>query len=474
MKVQIMMKRILFSMLVLSAATSARAMNVDWAGTYRFEWTQVDRPSLGTPPERKAYGLNYLSLSPKIIASDGINIISKFDVLANQDFAYNNSQMGQLWGQSYTVTAGDTSRVNTFSNSKESTLLKVRQLYLNVNQEYGTLIVGRAPQQFGLGMTYDAGEGPFDHWASTQDVVGYKFIVGNFFFMPSIGRVADDGPAQSNSIQDEMLQLQYDSQDSGSMIGIYVKRRRSSKDANDTPVGVGKIGGLGASVIDGYSMQSVNFTLARIWEGFQFKMEAGFMNGDYGVQTSAAEFVKNNSYGFVAEMAFPVKESKWDWSIRFGGASGDDPSTADREGYYFDRNYDVAFLLFNHRLGGRDFLQTNLIKDTAHTLSNSLDDETISNAAFLSPRIKYAWNDRWDVVNTLTAAQLMVNPTNSLDFKKDLGVEWDLELVYKPREKVRWVNQLGLLAPGNAFKDGASALDNGFTFGFATKAAITF
>jgi hypothetical protein len=93
---------------------------------------------------------------------------------------------------------------------------------------------------------------------------------------------------------------------------------------------------------------------------------------------------------------------------------------------------------------------------------------------FFAPRMGYAFSERWDLENTLIFGQLMANPTGSADFKKDLGFELDTKLVYKPRHNVRWVNQLGLLAPGSAFQDGASGLDNKFTFAFETKAAVTF
>lgn len=460
---------------VLLAASVSQAMSLDWTGNYRFEFTQVDRPSLTSPPETKSYGLNYLSLSPKIIATDGITVTAKFDILANQDAAYVNSQAGQLWGQALTPTAADTSRNNVMARSKPATGVNVSQLYMTVDQEYGSLLLGRAPYEFGMGILYNAGDGAFDHWSNSSDLVAYKFIVGNLSFMPMIARVAVENTAQANMIQDEILQFQYDSKDTGSMIGFVLGRRRSALPMNDTPVGATGIGGAGSFVRDVYSMQTNSFILGRTWDSFKFRMEAAFTTGDYGVQSVSGENIKNNSYGVAIEMDFPRPESKWETSIKLGAASGDDASTVDREGFFFDRNYDVAMLMFNHRLGQRDFLGTNLIKDTSsHGLSNSIDDETISNAMFLAPKLRYAWSERMNINNTLIYAQLMANSTNSVDFKKDLGLEWDIELEYKPRTNVRWVNQLGLLMPGGAFKDGASNLTNGFNYGFATKAAITF
>jgi len=449
-------------------ASTASALSIDWKGTYRFEWTQVDRPSLATPYGMKSYGLNYLSLSPKIIATDGVNIVSKFDVLANQDPAYQSAQFGQLWGQGWPVSSGQS---NVEATNHRYTQLLVSQLYLNVNQEYGALVLGRAPLEFGLGMTHNAGNGMFDHWGDTEDMVGYKFIVDNFFLMPIIGRVYDEDVSQGNTVQDMILHLQYESKESGSLIGIMQQMRKASPGAND----VSLVGGQ--TKTGEYSTTTTSFILGREWEKFSFKLEAGFTSGSVGAQNALGEDVKSNGYGIAMELYFPRKDSKFDWNVRLGMATGDDPNTTNAfEGYRFSRNYDVAMLMFNHRLGQADFLTTDRYKETTtHGVSNSLDDEYISNAIYISPRVTYAWNDRLDLVNTLTYAQLMTNPTVGVtDFKKDLGFEWDIDLVYKPTERIQWVNQLGLLFPGAAFKNGSANLENATTYGFASKAAISF
>ena len=154
-------------------------------------------------------------------------------------------------------------------------------------------------------------------------------------------------------------------------------------------------------------------------------------------------------------------------------ATGDDSASTDFGGYAFNRNYDVAMLMFNHRLGQRDFFNTNTFKNTTYGVGDSADDEAISNAMYIAPSATYAWNDRLDLRNTVVYGQLM-NVQNTVDSSKDLGLEWDIELVYKPSERVQWVNQVGLLFPGAAFKDGSSGLENAFTYGFASKAAISF
>jgi hypothetical protein len=464
-------------LLVVFKATAVFAMTLDWSGGYRFEWTQVDRPSLGDPSERKAYGLNYMYLSPKVTASDGIDIVSRFDILNSTDAAYQNSQVGNIWGAGLpTSPATDGSRRNTTSKTQNAMGVMVSQLYMHMNQEYGSLLVGRAPIEFGVGMTYSAGTGAFDHWYDTRDLVAYKFIIGNFHVTPMIGRVYDADYWQGNSIQDQILEFGYDAPDSGSTLAVLVEKRSAPLGVNDTDPTRILAAPTTGTVISDYSTQRTNFLLGKQWSRFGFKIEGSFLTGDTGIQTSTGEFVKINAYGIATEWYFPNPESKFEWNIRAGMATGDDPTTADYEGFQFDRNYDVAFLLFNHRMGQRDFLTTGMIKDntSGRGVSNSVDDEAIGNAMYISPKVKYAWNDKWDVSNSFTYGQAWVNPTNASDFNKQLGWEYDLEALYKPRQKVQWLNRFGYFQPGDAFQNGRDKLGNSGTYGFESKIAITF
>lgn len=470
------MKNFIWLLSAVLITNTAQALSIDFTGTYRFEYSEIDKPSLGTPGERKSYGLNTLNLGAKIIASDGINIITRFDVFPNNYAAYRNSNLGAQFGGGMPrspSTDADGSRTNVASQNQDSYLVRASQLYLNVNQEFGSLIVGRAPVHFGLGITYNAGLEPFDHWYTTRDMVGYKFIIDNFYFMPIMAKVYSGDPEQGNDISDQIFNFEYNNKETGALIGVWHQTRKSSDTSNDLieNVSTSKFAGTRTG---GFNSQTVNFVLGRTWERFAFKVEASFLTGNTGVTAANNEEIKINSYGIASEFYFPNPESKWDFKLRAGIASGDDPSTTQYEGYQFNRNYDVATLLFNHRLGRRDFLTTGLIRDTNLGVHNSLDDEAIGNTVYFSPTVTYKWSDRLDLRNTLTYATLNVNPTGTANFSKDLGYEWDFDLIYRPRERVQWINQFALLLPGKAFKDGASNLENGATFGITTKAAISF
>ncbi len=485
---------VLLAATLLSGFQSAHAMSVDWAGVYRFEYAEVDNTSLGSPHLRKSYLLNHLHLSPKIIAADGVNVIARFDVLPNS--YYQDSQVGQQFGsgssRSTTGFSSGNQDSNVAGNNQKSATLSVSQLYLNINQEYGAIVVGRAPVQFGLGMTHNAGNGAFDHWYDTRDMLGYKFLIGNLSIMPIIGKPYDASVSQGKDVTDVIWNIEYNNAETESAFGLFHQTRTSSDISNDAPVNRLH----GTSIIGGYKVQDVNVYLARGFESVKFRIEAGFRSGGTGVGTATGDEVRMNGYGVALETDF-ISAGKTQWSLKTGIVSGDNPNTSNFEGYTFDRNYDVAFLLFNHPMGasGYDPFQTRIQRNTDPTCTTAtattpcavkendeaLDEEAISNVMYFSPRFKHAVNDKWDWTGSLTWAQLqnptVVPPTTGstyTDAGRDVGYEVDTGFVYKPTERVQWLNELGMFMPGSAFKGGSNGYSNGFTYGFQSKAAISF
>lgn len=462
------MKNLIIAFLIL-ATPSLQAMSIDWNGGYRIEFNDVARPTLTEPTGHKYYAVNYLYLTPKILAADGVEITTRFNFLSNQSTAYQNSQLGALIGSEATLVQGQN---QPFTQNQGKIAVDVSQLYLTVNQEFGALVVGRAPFEFGLGMTYNAGNGLFDHWYDTADTLAYKFIIGDWSFMPVFSRLHTGNFAIGQAISDQAWVLKYENKDSGSQLAVIQNNRRGTSDALSTTT-LPSIPNIGSSVED-IRLQTTNLYFSRIWSNLEFKLEAGFQSGQSGYKTTGGKSIELAGYGLASEIYMPNKDKKWDMNFRFGVATGDDATTDDYESFIFDRNYEIAMLLFNHRLGQADFLGTNAIKNTSLSTKNSADDESIANAFYLSPTTRYAYSDRLDIRNTFTFAQLMNNSTGTDGQSKDLGIEWDLSLVYKPTENIQWINQVGVLLPGKAFTDGVSGYDNKSTSGFASRAAISF
>lgn len=470
-----MQKLIIFiSAIVLSQ--SALAISIDWSGGYRIEAHDIDNPSLDSNAKQpKTYALHYLYLTPKIVASDGINIIGRFDILGNQNTLYRNSQLGAVFG-----SGGGTVEPKINSQNQETTSIGVSQLYLNVNHEYGSLVAGRAPFEFGMGLTFNAGLGEFDHWSDTADSIGYQIQSDNMTYMYMLSRASQKNFGRGVTATDDTLVAEYNNKDTGSRVGILQRNRSSTPESNDALLAGNPLPPFSTATLGGgWNTKTVNLFLGRTWDSLKFKLEASFLTGSTGLM-KAGEEIKFNSYGIASELDFKKHSgSKWSFGSKLGYASGDNPTTSGvYEGYQFDRNYDVAMLLFNHRMGQKDFLTTSLIHaDTNGTnigVGNSPDDEAVGNTLYIAPSATYEWNEKINIKSTLIYAQLVTSPTLTLDTTKDLGTELDIELIYRPRERVVWSNQLGVLFPGAAWKDGASNLENKTNIGITTKAAITF
>ncbi len=485
-----MKNALLFSLITL-ASTSVWAGDIRWEGQYRFEGLRINGPSLADGANSKSYMLHHLTLKPQITAFDGFTIFSRFDVLNNSRFP--NDQLGQTFGVGVNPTPGasvagspnnlgsgtNSSNSNTIGRQQAAGLLAVNELYANWNHEFGVLTVGRAPIHFGLGIAFNGGFGAFDHWLSNRDLISYRMIMGNISVMPVIAKTYEGLLDQEDDINDFILQLNYENPETELDVGLIYQARRSTSGANsnDTPTAVI---GNGSTLSDNYEVDSYNFFVSQWVEKVKVSFELGFMSGNTGLSKNGTE-IKHDAMGGAVKLSWLPDTTNWGASFDLGYASGDDPGTENTfEGYIFDRNYDVAFLLFNHPMGSADFFRTAYLRNgataapaTTLSASESFDSEAISNAVFASGAVHYRWAQKFDFQTRLTFAQLVTDPLQT-GVDSNVGYELDLSLKYEPFKGFQWITRTGLFLPGAAFEGGSNSFSTNTAFGFETKAAITF
>ncbi len=474
--------RILLAIFAILAFVSfAQASDMSWAGTYRFEGLRMSNPELNSTERDKNYMLHHLILTPKMVAADGVTIYSRFDIFNG----VTNSQVGDFFGQgprdSTTAnTAATAGNSNVLSQTQDDGMLAVTQLYLQWAQEFGSLVVGRAPLQFGLGVTHNAGNGAFDHWFDTRDMVGYKVTTGNLYIMPIIGKVNEGVLGHEDDVNDYILQVQYENPETELALGVMAEWRNATGPGSDAPSSganpTGGIGGTGSTTAGNYKHRLVSIYSTQRFGNFKFGIEAGLLTGDAGVQTLAAQSVRLNSYGVAAELGYAKEGGRWDAAVRFGMASGDNSGTDDSfEGYAFDRNYDVAFMMFNHPMGSGDALRSNVWTGRGATPASDLPDtESISNAMYVSPRYNRHMSEKSSWGAAFTWAQANEQASTTSTSGTDLGYELDLNYSYRPYERMLWSTDIGLLMPGDAWVAGVPGAEAKFGYGIVTKAAISF
>jgi hypothetical protein len=479
--------RTLISIFVGFVSFSALAADIEWSGLYRIEGVSIHEPDLTTRSRDTGYGLQHLILRPKIVASDGFTLKSQFEVF-NSD-AYPNTHIGQVFGDNVRGTnegiSGSKDASNVFSGNGKAGTIKVSQLYLTWDHEYGSLVVGRVPLQFGLGMTYSAGNGLFDHFYDAMDLIGYKVVFGNLFVLPMIGKLSSGQLNRNDAVTAYMIQAQYDSPENDLEMGVFYQLKHTGDQGSDAPLvdsaGVPIIGGANSTNTSGVGIQTINVFVQRNTPTFRFGIEGSFQGGQTGVRTAGGDRVTINGLGIATEFEWKPLESNWNFGLKAGMATGDDPTSDDKfEGYTFNQNYDVAFLLFNHPLGQYDVFRTRIVGGGGGvpgtpTEINQVDIDTISNVFYFAPYVTYRLSDKWNMKGVLATGLLQVDPIANQPVSKDVGFELDYSMSYTPRKGVMWVNEIGLLFPGGAFKGSPQdSYGNAFTYGFQTKAAISF
>jgi hypothetical protein len=490
--------------------SSALAGDISWSGLYRFEALKLHDAQLdSTRGPDKGYLLHHLTLMPKIVASDSVSIYTRFDIL-NNNFGGGN-YAGQTFGgdpinTNVGANSGSSSATNgnsnVFSSDQNGNPVVVSEVYATWVNEFGVLVVGRAPLQFGLGITYNAGNGLFDHYLTTRDMIGYKIVFGNFFVMPMIGKSRENILDLQDEVNDYMLQVQYENPDSDLSLGGFVQLRTATANGNDAPAGAlnpanssasapippyGGIGGTGAVQTGGFKSQSVNVFVKDKAGPVHIGIEAGLISGKTGFASAAGQpETKISAFGVAAEVAYAPAQSGWSILGKLGTASGDDPSsTASYGSFSFNRNYNVGLILFNHPLGQADFLRTFATRNvtpvtagqpTTHTASGELDTESVSNAIYFSPHAEYKFNDKISAGSTFVWAMLHRDALMSTvtGQSKNLGYELDFNFDYKPYERLTWLTEVGMFAPGDAFRGGSQKYAAGFVYALSTKAAISF
>lgn len=471
-------------LLTVFISINSHAGDLEWSGNYRFEAQSIENPEMVSGNKKaKEYGVHHLILRPRIVASDGLYINSQFHILNS---SVGGPQLGSVWGSGLANTAGaaDYSAANGQRNKEES--FAVSEFYVTLAQEYGSLIVGRAPLQFGLGMTYNAGKGAFDHYYDNRDLVGYKVVMGNFFILPMLAKLKEADIGGYDDVSETLVQLQYESPESNTAMGFMYVARRAGSAGNDMPVDAGSQFGpatpYGTATISGnLDFKTMNIFYTKTWEHDRVGFEIVNQTGDYGVANGSGNGISQNAYALAFEYEHD-SESKTNWGIKAGWASGDDESTIDEyEGYAFDRNYDVAALMFNHSFGRRNFLRTqslgtrfNTTRNTTAGVNSPLDDpdsDAISNVMYFAPYVTYEWSDDIDLKAVLATGSLDQDVYGGQTADTDLGYEIDLSLIYSPSERLTWESTFAYYTPGKAFDiDG----DTGAAYGLISRATISF
>ena len=466
-----------FMSFLMGLATVQASAVLDLEGQYDLEGTWIGNPNLSNDLN-KYYILHQLRLKPEIKILDDLSVYGRFDVFTNpwtQPFGYKG---GHLWGT-------------------RTEWIDITHLYLSWNNEFVKVMAGRLPLDFGLGLFFDAGDEHFDHFADHLDGVGVQIKTGHFEIHPGYG-LRRGGLWGDGDVHEFFLQLQYEMEDLGFLFGMMYDTRMSRGRGSERTYGPLYSSSLrpsseffrladdesstnlsdGATVPDVRQVESwtMNILATYIEQSFSFgtfRLEADFiLDSHVGVRTDEDDdALEVSGHAVVAE--FADHPSSWDWGIKMGYLSGDDPSTEDKyEGFTAHRNYDVGMLLFNHGIGTRDVTGGSyhdfVSKEGFADRSLWPDLDFLTNSVFVAPYLKKSLFTKGSLMASLVWARL-VKDSGWNPEKTNLGVELDVGFTYEVNQYLSWAIQTGWLFPGPAFIG-----EKGFVYGIQTTVAVSF
>ena len=382
----------LITTLISVTSFSAQALDVAYDGYFRsrgnfFYNLDLDRDQ---SPATRAYTDLRFRLNPTFYVSDKIRIKTSLNfidgVLGDNPFrsqAYRNpatshdldvdpNETEATVGRSINTTSSYGGAYSTDGNVQSADLqpIQLRRAWAELDIPYGTLKVGRMPNDFGLGIFANGGDDPHQEVGSSRDRILFDTNFGSYYVRPGVGWLIENKLDQSKDDfyeyffifgrkslnQDLAVYLSYNGQDeatasSGGLTGTETAYWAFDFYAQNQ---FGKLNTLAEVVLytgtfQGSSLLAVNGVLRTDWRPSRFSLlsELGYSSG-----SSATDIIEGDIKSFA-----------------------------------FSRDYNVALIVFEEALPGGKTLHTTT--GAADNVPTSPHSGAVSNTIYGRVKLGY-------------------------------------------------------------------------------------
>jgi hypothetical protein len=487
---------VIVSSLAWAASHSAQALELDWGGQFRAENHfiynyNMDSANLLPDPTRSAAGGYYIPgggsqianfqtlfmrLNPNVIVNDNIFIKSEWWV---------GDPVFGVFGNGTPYSADQRQWLSTFTRGAP---ISAQRFWAEILTDIGTVQVGRAPLDWGLGLVYHSGNGVWDRYMSTGDLLRMVTKFGAFSFIPQVvhygagntiggacyGSGATCSPVLgSGDAYDFSIAFRYDNTDEDFDAGvIYTKRLTGS--AQDPVSGYLGVGTVGATT------QPVGSANINLWDLYGKKRLGNFHFGvEVPIVSGQVSSINYTTFAVAAEVKWNITDS-WSVWMKGGYAPGQNSFTqggtqADLSVFYFHPNYRLGMIMFNYQLASFAGPQTQNNPNLPQTALASPFYNPITNAYY--GLLGGAWKpfSKLEVHTGVIAAgapqvaqagQTFFNHWErrfvnaSFNQSNFLGVETDLGATYRWDEHFDLRLDLGLWVPGQFYAFSNTATQN--------------
>lgn len=412
-------------LLALLLAAPASATELTWDGYYRGRALLYDSLSLSTSNE-STEGLSTafdhrMRLQPNWLISEHAALKAQVDL-----FPY------QLWGEDTAtyvdpVTGETIATANADGTSPVGAGLVATRAWAEAYTPIGRFAVGRMPMEWGAGILWNPGNDPEDEYGDTADRLQFSTRVGPVFVMAA-----------------------YDVQFEG-FVG-------AEDDMQSLSLGVGyRTETAGVGLLNIYRYQPANeyqaYT-ADIWAFTQLgpvraELEAVGTFGAGDLSTGAND-VDVMAFGGMLDLSY--RADKLSIGLEGGFATGDeDPDDEKIRSFTFDRDHNVALVLFEETL---PTLQTSVLNESnaGRTTEAAQLGDGLSNVLYVRPSVKYRLFPNLEGELSWFTGMMAAGPETELG-RSGYGNEFDLSVRYDPHPHVWVKGSAGVLLPGQYFTE---------------------
>lgn len=471
-------------------ATNANALTIDWSGYFRADHNfvhnyQMDKSSpgysnsgdsgeyiKGEGKKSTTYSSLFMKIKPRVLVNDNIVIHSEWNV---------GDPVAGFFGRG--IPKED--RTNPFSTGKDSMSLTVARLWLDTHTDFGTLQVGRAPMNWGLGVIFNAGDEPFDRYQSTSDTIRLISKFGYLSLMPlyaknSVGRnlAGASNPLTSTILQgsdditDYGLALKYENPEEDLEAGVIFYKRNASDAQTSYYYPTTSTSYTGGA--NGMNLKLYDFYARKTWHRLELGAEVPIYSGQVGDINGVGSRNEYRATAFALEAK--LKYDTWLHQLKMGSVPGQESATTGARGssfgaLHFHRSYKLGQILFGYNLGGFGAANPDAIPGAASGSNETSDavspyDTSITNAKYLMFATEKRW-EQWsinlgavfaqanqtaatgkDAFNHRTRQWFTSNATQG----KSMGFEVDLGTRYRWDDQITFGADIGMFFPGEYYK----------------------
>lgn len=430
----------------------------------------------------------FMRLDPSVIVNDNIYIRSQW-WLGNPVFG--------MFGAGLPYPIDQRQFYSTQSRGAE---LTAHRFWVDLLSDFGTVQVGRAPLNWGLGVVWNSGDGLWDKYQSTGDMVRLASKFGSFSFTPAIVKYSMGnsiggacltptvtgpctGTEGSGGASDYSLSLLYENPDTDMELGVNFIRRivESGQDANGFQGLTGAAGGAIYNTWDLYGRKRIG----QLTVAAEAPIASGTISG-----------FNYTSFAIAGEAKWEPSDA-WEFGLKAGLAPGqggaNSATPASATPFYYHPNYRLGMIMFGYQF--RNFSGPASLNNATTPGNNLLSpyDNPITNALYAALSGSYRMS-KWKLHASFVLATAQQVATSSTTFffnswtrkfvsyaasanqSNFLGWEVDWGATFKWDDNFLFGVDMGLFVPGSYYKFSNTATENTTQTAFATsvKLGVTF